>query len=130
MTPRAFDIAVIGAGPVGLALALHAARALPRARVTLIDARAEHGDMSRDGRTLALSLASVQQLQRLGAWDEQAAQPILQVHVSQQVPSLLGALAPQLGERIGVELGEAALRISAAAEGVPMLGAVLGYGAI
>ncbi len=130
MTPRAFDIAVIGAGPVGLALAVHAARALPQARITLIDARAEHGDLARDGRTLALSLASVQQLQRLDAWEERSAQPILQVHVSQQGPSMVGALAPQLAVRLGVDLGEAALRISAVDEGVPLLGAVLSYGAI
>jgi 2-octaprenyl-6-methoxyphenol hydroxylase len=130
MTPRAVDIAVIGAGPVGLALAVHAARALPEAHITLIDARAERGDLSRDGRTLALSLASVQQLERLGAWDGQSAQPILEVHVSQQGPSMAGAVAPRLGALLGVALGEATLRISAVAEGVPMLGAVLSYGAI
>ncbi len=130
MTPRPFDIAVIGAGPVGLALAVNAARAMPEARITLIDARPEQGDLSRDGRTLALSLASVQQLQRLGAWDEQAAQPILQVHVSQQGPSMVGAFAPRLGALLGVDLGEATLRFHAATEGVTMLGAVLSYGAI
>ncbi len=130
MTPRALDIAVIGAGPVGLGLAVHAARALPEARITLIDARAEHGDLSRDGRTLALSLSSVQQLERLGAWNEQSAQPILEVHVSQQGPSMGGAFAPRLGALLGVDLGEATLRIRAADEGVPMLGAVLSYGAI
>ena len=32
-------LAVIGAGPVGLALALHAAEALPDAAITLFDAR-------------------------------------------------------------------------------------------
>ena len=125
-TEHSLDIAVIGAGPVGLALAVHAARALPEARITLFDARPLEGDLSRDGRTLALSLASVQMLERLGAWNGGAAQPILEVHVSQQGPSLAAAL----GGRLGTALGEPELRIRAAEEGVPMLGAVLSYGAI
>lgn len=111
------DLAVIGAGPVGLALALHAAHALPRARVTVFDARSAEFDISRDPRTLALALGSVQMLERLGAWDAARAQPILEVHVSQQPPSW----GP---------LGEPELRIRAADEGVPMLGAVLSYGQI
>lgn len=126
ITRHKLDIAVIGAGPVGLALAVHAARALPEARITLFDARPLEGDLSRDGRTLALSLASVQMLERLGAWNGAAAQPILEVHVSQQGPSLAAAL----GGRLGAALGEPELRIRAAEEGVPMLGAVLSYGAI
>ena len=113
----ALSLAVIGAGPVGLSLALHAARALPRAAVTVFDSRAAEFDISRDPRTLALSLGSVQLLERLGAWDAASAQPILEVHVSQQPPSW----AP---------FGEAELRIRAADEAVPMLGAVLSYGHI
>ena len=113
----ALGLAVIGAGPVGLSLALHAARALPRAAVTVFDSRAAEFDISRDPRTLALSLGSVQLLERLGAWDAASAQPILEVHVSQQPPSW----AP---------FGEAELRIRAADEAVPMLGAVLSYGHI
>jgi len=126
----ALDIAVIGAGPVGLALAVHAARALPQARITLFDARPAHGDGPRDARTLALSLASVQLLERLGAWAGAAAQPILEVHVSQQGPSLAGNVALQLGARWGLDSDEPALRFRADDEGVPMLGAVLSYGAI
>ena len=122
----ALEIAVIGAGPVGLALAVHAARALPQARITLFDARAAEGDVSRDARTLALSLASVHMLQRLGAWKADAAQPILEVHVSQQGPTLAAAL----GGRLGAALGEPVLHIRAVDEGVPQLGAVLSYGAI
>ena len=125
-TRATLDIAVIGAGPVGLALAVHAARALPQAQITLFDARVAEGDVSRDARTLALSLASVQFLERLGAWNTEAAQPILEVHVSQQGPSLAAAL----GGRLGALLGEPELRIRAADEGVPLLGAVLTYGAI
>ncbi|MES1161517.1 MAG: 2-octaprenyl-6-methoxyphenyl hydroxylase, partial [Rhizobacter sp.] len=77
------QIAVIGAGPVGLSLALHAARALPDAQITLFDARPADKDVSGDPRTLALSLGSVQLLERLGAWRADLAQPILEVHVSQ-----------------------------------------------
>jgi 2-octaprenyl-6-methoxyphenol hydroxylase len=115
-------IAVIGAGPVGLALALHAASALADAEVTLFDARPGDKDVSADPRTLALSLGSVQLLQRLDAWRPEQAQPIAEVHVSQQSPSLLAAFASRLGEP--------ELTIRAVDEAVPMLGAVMGYGAI
>jgi 2-octaprenyl-6-methoxyphenol hydroxylase len=111
------NLAIIGAGPVGLSLALHAARMLPAATVTLFDARTAEFDIARDPRTLALSLGSVQLLRRLKAWDAEHAQPILQVHVSQQPPSW----GP---------FGEPELRIRAVDEAVPMLGAVLSYGHI
>lgn len=119
---KSLNLAVIGAGPVGLALALHAARALPGARISVFDARPADKDVSGDPRTLALSLGSVQMLQRVGAWNDAAAQRILEVHVSQQPPSLpaiLGGLVP-----------EPEVRIRAIDEAVPMLGAVLSYGAI
>jgi len=115
-------LAVIGAGPVGLALALHAATALSDAEVTLYDARPREQDVSADPRTLALSLGSVQLLQRLGAWRAEHAQPITEVHVSQDAPSLLAALSPSLAEP--------ELTIRAIDEAVPMLGAVLGYGQV
>ena len=115
-------LAVIGAGPVGLALALHAAAALPQDQITLFDARPIDKDVSGDPRTLALSLGSVQLLQRLGAWRAESAQEIAEVHVSQDAPSLLGALARRFGEP--------ALTIRAIDEAVPMLGAVMSYGAL
>jgi 2-octaprenyl-6-methoxyphenol hydroxylase len=114
MTATRIDIAVIGAGPAGLALALHAARVLPHAGISLFDRRDAAQDVSGDPRTLALSLGSVQLLQRLRAWPDEAAQPILEVHVSQLPPTL--------------PLGLPEVRIRAAEEGVPMLGAVLRYG--
>jgi 2-octaprenyl-6-methoxyphenol hydroxylase len=120
------NLAVIGAGPVGLALALHAARALPRARVTLVDARPPDRDVGADPRTLALSLGSVQLLQRLGAWQPERAQPILAVHVSQAPPSGVPFLGAWLGERAR----DPEVVIRAIDEAVPMLGAVLPYGAI
>jgi len=115
-------LAVVGAGPVGLALALHAAAALPEAEITLFDARPLAKEVSGDPRTLALSLGSVQLLQRLGAWRAESAQPIAEVHVSQDAPSLLGAVASRLAEP--------ALTIRAIDEAVPMLGAVMSYGAV
>jgi 2-octaprenyl-6-methoxyphenol hydroxylase len=115
-------LAVVGAGPVGLALALHAANALPEAEITLFDARPADKDVAGDPRTLALSLGSVQLLERLGAWRAESAQPIAEVHVSQQAPSLAAAFTSRFGEP--------ALSIRARDEGVPLLGAVLSYGAI
>jgi len=122
MTQTAWHIAVVGAGPVGLALALHAARTLPQAQVTVFDARPIDRDVAGDPRALALSLGSVQLLQRLGAWPESMAEPITHVHVSQQatpgiVGSLLGAADPEV-------------HIRAADVGVPRLGAVLRYGTL
>ena len=113
-------LAVIGAGPVGLALALHAASALADAEITLFDARPLDKDVAGDPRTLALSLGSVQLLQRLGAWRPESAQPIAEVHVSQDAPSLLGA--------VSWRFGEPALTIRAIDEAVTMLGAVMSYG--
>jgi 2-octaprenyl-6-methoxyphenol hydroxylase len=115
-------LAVVGAGPVGLALALHAADALPDAEITLFDARPIDKDISGDPRTLALSLGTVQLLERIGAWRSDRAQPILEVHISQQPPSMLSGL---LGR-----IAEPELTIRAVDEGVPMLGAVLSYGAV
>ncbi len=114
----AMHIAVIGAGPVGLALALQAARALPQAGITLFDARPLAADVAADPRTLALSLGSVQMLQRLSAWPAEAAEPILQVHVSQQPPTL------------STPWGPPELLLTQASLKVPLLGAVLSYGAL
>ena len=118
-------LAVVGAGPVGLALALQAALVLPHAQVSLFDARPLEHDVSADPRALALSLGSMQLLQRLGAWPEgaDAAADITEVHVSQQAP-LLGAL----GEGLSRWLGPPEVWLRARELGVPRLGAVLHYG--
>ena len=116
MTLTAWNIAVVGAGPVGLAMALHASKLLPQASITLFDARPLERDVAGDPRTLALSLGSLQFLQRLGCWPEACAQPITEVHVSQAPPTA----AP--------DLGPAEVRIRAADLGVAQLGAVLLYG--
>jgi 2-octaprenyl-6-methoxyphenol hydroxylase len=118
VTNTAWNIAVVGAGPVGLALALHASKLLPHAGITIFDARAADHDVSADPRTLALSMGSVQFLRRLGAWPAAAAEAILEVHVSQAPPTLVTLF------------GEPAVRLRAADLAVPQLGAVLPYGAL
>lgn len=121
-------LAVIGAGPVGLALALLAARRLPQAHITVFDALPAGHDVSGDPRTLALSLGSVQALQQLGVWSEVAphAAAIETVHVSQQQPGL-ALLFGLLGRDVA---REPELLIHAADQGVTQLGAVTGYGRI
>jgi 2-octaprenyl-6-methoxyphenol hydroxylase len=115
-------IALIGAGPVGLTLALLLARQAPHLRISLFDARSLSAEVSQDPRTLALSLGSVQLWERLGVWQHPAAQPIVRVHVSQQPHALTGWLQQKLGEP------EVVLHATQLA--VPMLGAVMRYGAI
>ena len=102
-------IAVVGAGPVGLAFALQAAQALPQAQIVLFDARPITATPQPDPRTLALNLGSIQHLSRLKAWEAARAEAILEVSVSQSAP------------------GRTDLRLRAAELGQPLLGAVLGY---
>jgi 2-octaprenyl-6-methoxyphenol hydroxylase len=118
-TSSSLRIAVVGAGPAGLALALLAAQRLPQAQVCVFDARAAGHDVSSDPRTLAQSLGSVELLRRLQAWPEGAAQPITAVLVSQAPPS--GALWPGATPEV---------HLRASDERVEMLGAVLSYGAL
>ena len=118
MSAPAWRLAVIGAGPAGLALALQAAHKLPAAEITLFDARPADKDVSGDPRTLALALGSVQQLRALGAWPDAAARPITEVMVSQAPPTL------------DLPGAQAEVRLRAADEDVEMLGAVLSYGAL
>ena len=99
MKPTLIDIAVIGAGPVGLALALHASRVLPHARVTLFDSRDLAKDVAADPRTLALSLGSVQLLQRLGAWPTDVAP------ADPRGACLAGAADAALGRPLGAPRG-------------------------
>ena len=119
--PAPLRLAVIGAGPVGLALALQAAD-LPGVKVTVHDQRPEDADVQADARTLALSLGSVQALRRLGVWDAvaAAAAPIRQVHVS-QATGLPWLRANPDGPHVWLRAGE---------QGVAQLGAVCRYGAV
>ena len=75
------DVAIIGAGPVGMTLAL--ALAGGPHRVTLIDAK-PRGAWAGDPRALALAHGSRQLLERLAAWNDDAATPIETIDVSQR----------------------------------------------
>ncbi|WP_454720043.1 MULTISPECIES: UbiH/UbiF/VisC/COQ6 family ubiquinone biosynthesis hydroxylase [Cupriavidus] len=75
------DIAIVGAGPVGLSLACLLLRTSPW-RVALIDA-ATPARAARDPRAIALSHGSRQLLGQIGAWPR-AVTPIEHIHVSQR----------------------------------------------
>ena len=73
------DVAIVGAGPVGAALA---ALLAPGGRsVRVLEAREAP---SRDARTLALSQASRECLERAGGWPADGATPIADIHISQK----------------------------------------------
>jgi 2-octaprenyl-6-methoxyphenol hydroxylase len=97
------EIAIVGAGPLGLATALMLHReGLP---VRLFDARPANAPSS-EARVLALSEGSRQILGSLGAWPSKPPTPITTIHVSQ-----LGSFG--------------STRMRASEEGVPALGHVL-----
>ncbi len=78
-----FDIAICGAGPVGLTLALLlVARGVAAERLVLIDAKTAE-QAARDQRTIALSYGSRQILQAAAAWPVRAT-AIRQIHVSRR----------------------------------------------
>lgn len=107
------SIAIVGAGPVGLAFALLIAEKWPLAQLTVYDARTLEQDVSQDQRVLALSYGSIQLLKRLKVWQSEKVHPIQKVHVSQNQPSLLWQNAQVL--------------ITAQEMALPMLGAVILY---
>ena len=75
------DVLIIGAGPVGMTLAL--ALADSPLRITLIDRR-PRGAWADDPRALALAHGSRQLLERLQAWNSSAGTAIREIHVSQR----------------------------------------------
>ncbi|MBK1680640.1 FAD-dependent monooxygenase [Rhodocyclus tenuis] len=81
--PERFDLVIVGAGPVGLALATALLASGQSLRIALLDRRAA-GAGRDDPRALALAAGSRQILQRLGAWPAAEATPIREIHVSQR----------------------------------------------
>ena len=78
-----FDIAICGAGPVGLAMAaLLVKRGAIPSRIALLDAKTLV-QASADPRSIALSYGSQQILQEIGAWPIEAT-AIHQIHVSRR----------------------------------------------
>jgi 2-octaprenyl-6-methoxyphenol hydroxylase len=81
--PLAVDVAICGAGPVGMALAiLLVKRGVAPSRIALIDAK-PLAAVTADPRSIALSHGSEQTLQAVGAWPLPAT-AIHQIHVSRR----------------------------------------------
>ncbi len=87
MQPQDFNLAILGGGPVGSALALLLARLAPHpARIALLQAEtaSQYGHRPElDPRVLAVNHGSRVLLESLGAWPQQAAL-IQTIHVSQR----------------------------------------------
>jgi 2-octaprenyl-6-methoxyphenol hydroxylase len=82
----AADVAICGAGPVGMALAaLLVRRGVPGTRIALIDGKSL-GQAISDPRSIALAWGSRLLLEDVGAWSgiAAAATPIHQIHVSRR----------------------------------------------
>ncbi|PLX76544.1 MAG: 2-octaprenyl-6-methoxyphenyl hydroxylase [Azoarcus sp.] len=75
------DLLIVGAGPVGLALALFLKDA--GLDIILADARAAHA-AAEDPRILALAHGTRLSLEQLGVWQGLPATPIKTIHISQQ----------------------------------------------
>ena len=86
--PRAARVAVVGAGPVGLSLALQMRQLGSTAELQVFDAQPDAQAARKDPRVLALSEGSRQLLQALRAWPAEAATAIRRIHVSQHAPGL------------------------------------------
>ena len=83
MTAATLDVAICGAGPVGMALAaLLVRRGMDGARIGLIDARAL-GTAITDPRSIALSYGSRLLFEEIGAWPVPAT-AINQIHISRR----------------------------------------------
>ena len=121
---RVHDLLIVGAGPVGLALAL----ALKDAGldIVLADARAREA-VSRDPRDLALAHGTRLTLQRLGVWDGLPTTAIQHIHISHQGGlgrTLIEAAEhelPALGYVASAGALAAALRKAVDTAGIPVL---------
>lgn len=104
---RQVDVVILGAGPVGAALAL--ALQERGVSVAVLDAR-RAPEAARDPRALALSYGSRLLLERLGVW------------------SLLGEVFPIRVVHVSETGSAMRTQLTCADAGVPMLGYVVGYG--
>lgn len=129
MTLSAFDIAILGAGPVGRVLALMLARVAPDpSRIALLQgvAAAPAAVPATDPRVLAMNHGSRVLLESLHAWPARSAD-ILNIHVSQR--GRLGRSVirntdfdvPQLGCVVAYSALHARLEECVAASGVTLL---------
>ena len=115
------DVAIVGAGPVGAALAALSASA--GLSLALFEARPSP---SHDSRTLALSHASREKLEEAGAWPADRATPIASIHISQRGGpgrTLLEASEqrlPALGYTVSFAVLEGALRARLDANAIPV----------
>jgi len=119
------DLVIVGAGPVGMTLAL--ALKDSGLDLQLVDAR-PRGAARHDPRVLALSHGSRLTLERLGIWQHLPATPIETIHISQQGGlgrSLLKAAdygLPAMGYVVAAGQLAAALDDALAAAGIPIQG--------
>ena len=82
MSGRAYDIVIVGGGPIGAAVAI--ALQGSGLAVLVLEARSDAGSTS-DVRTLAMSYGSRLILERLGIWSQiEPVTPIESIHVSQR----------------------------------------------
>jgi 2-octaprenyl-6-methoxyphenol hydroxylase len=115
------DVAILGGGPVGAAVAAMAA-----ARGLALEVFEARDAAAADARTLALSHASRERLRDAGAWPEADATPIEAIHVSQKgAPgrTLIHARdleLPALGYTVPFTALQRALHDRLAAAGVPL----------
>ena len=110
MPESRFDIAIVGGGPVGLALAaMLVARGMPGEGIAVIDAKSAQA-AQQDPRSLALSYGSRQLLAQVRAWPADGT-AITEIHVSRR-----GSFGRAL--------------IEAAEYGLPALGHVCRYGSV
>ena len=116
-------LAVIGAGPVGLALALHAAAALPDAEITLFDARPARQGRRRPIRARSRSRSAASSCCSGSARGAPRAR-------SRSPRCTSRRTRRRCSRAVSPRFGEPALTIRAIDEAVPMLGAVMSYGAV
>jgi 2-octaprenyl-6-methoxyphenol hydroxylase len=121
---RVHDLLIVGAGPVGLALAL----ALKDAGLDIILADSRPRDaVTKDPRDLALAHGTRLTLQRLGVWDALPCTAIEHIHISHQGGlgrTLIDAAdheLPALGYVASAGALAAALRKAVDAAGIPVL---------